>query len=59
MFALFDDDLRHNLTRSQLAELLSLNSKYLREDGSLEIDEETALEGLLGEEEDLGIEEWL
>lgn len=55
MFALFDYDLKLRLTRPQLAELLSINAKYLREDGSMELDEETALDGLLGEQEALSL----
>jgi hypothetical protein len=55
MFALFDYDLKLRLTRLQLAELLTINARYLREDGSVELDEESALEGLLGEEEVLSL----
>jgi hypothetical protein len=59
MFAIFDSELRLQLSRPQLTELLSLNSKYLREDGSVEIDEETALEGLLRDAESLALGQWL
>lgn len=48
MFAIFDDDLKHRLTHDQLSELLSCNSKYLREEeGSLDIDEETVFNEMM------------
>jgi hypothetical protein len=59
MFALFDYDLKLRLTRPQLGELVTINAKYLREDGSVELDEETALDGLLGEEGALSLSAWL
>ncbi len=59
MFALFDQELKLRLTRPQLVTLLTVNSRFMREDGSVVLDEEGALEGLLGEEEGLSLEDWL
>ena len=61
MFAIFDEDLKHRLTHSQLGELLSCNSKYLREEeGSLDIDEETVFNEMMKSRQlSLSLEEWL
>lgn len=61
MFAIFDLDLKHRLTHHQLSELLSCNSKYLKEEeGSLDIDEETVFNEMMRNNKlSLGLEEWM